>query len=924
MSHENEQINKEKENKQENNIKDETPVNSHEKQNKIEMKNDNTNTNIEKNYQKNTEILTPLEDKQLEIETCTTRSLTKNGKVVKQEDKYTIDKIFSENDVASNQINKEKIKRKETIQEIKNMEDKSAETNIIETRNKELNAKQLQKQDIQNQKVTNNENHIHLIELEMKPQESIIKGKVNDTQLMLLVDTGAAVTAINETVWNKIKDFNTLSCLTDDFSLKTVNGEKVDILGKVDVILTLQDYDFPFEVYVIRNLNYDGIIGRDFLTHFNSYMNFEDGTIKFNPTDSILPFVQYDDITLDDHKICSVHAQSSVTLQPYSQSVISGVVEGTPQTGETGVLIPKVNLSERYSIFGASELVKVLKENHVPVRLLNPTANPIKIYHKTRLANLEIVDSNIETYTLDKAKNKDMSNVSFNDQPTLSKLPDLSKSTLNVDDKQRLHKLLAKYHGIFATTQQELGRTSLIKHTIDTGTNSPIKQRPYRTSPDGKREIEKQVQEMCENNIAQPSTSPWGSPVVLVKKKDGTMRFCVDYRKLNAVTKKDSFPLPLISEVLDSLNETKFFSTLDLKSGYWQIELDPVTQEKTAFVTHNGLFEFSVLPFGLTNSPASFQRLMGHILRGLEYKCALIYIDDIIIFSKTIDDHLKHLEEVFLRLNDANLKLNPTKCVFAKQEIEYLGHIVTQDGIKPDPNKLKAVNEFPIPTDLKQLRSFLGLANYYRRFVKDFALIASPLHQLTKKSVKFCWTPQCQEAFDKLKTALVSAPILAYPNFTKPFHLFVDASSTGIGMTLAQISSDGIEHAIAHNGRNLNQSEMNYSTTEREALALAEAIKKYQPYLHGRKFTVHTDHNALQWLMRVKNPVGRLARWALMLQQFDFDIVYRSGRSNGNADGLSRRNYEKCELFAISKDIDYDVFYNCQRRDQELLRLSNT
>ena len=443
MSHENEQIYEEKENKQENNIKDETPVNSHEKQNKIQMKNDNTNTNIEKNYQKNTEILTPLEDKQLEIETCTTRSLTKNGKVVKQEDKYTIDKIFPENDVASNQINKEKIKRKETIHEIKNIEEKSAETNIIETRNKELNAKQLQKQDIQNQKVTNNENHIHLIELEMKPQDSMIKGKVNDTQLMLLVDTGAAVTAINETVWNKIKDFNTLSCLTDDFSLKTVNGEKVDILGKVDVILTLQDYDFPFEVYVIRNLNYDGIIRRDFLTHFNSYMSFEDGTIKFNPTDSILPFVQYDDTTLDDHKICSVHAQSSVTLQPYSQSVISRVVEGIPQTGETGVLIPKVNLSERYSIFGASELVKVLEENHVPVRLLNPTANPKKIYRKARLANLEIVDSNIETYTLDKAKNKDISNVNFNDQPTLSKLPDLSKSTLNVDDKQRLHKLLA-------------------------------------------------------------------------------------------------------------------------------------------------------------------------------------------------------------------------------------------------------------------------------------------------------------------------------------------------------------------------------------------------------------------------------------------------------------------------------------------------
>ena len=387
------------------------------------------------------------------------------------------------------------------------------------------------------------------------------------------------------------------------------------------------------------------------------------------------------------------------------------------------------------------------------------------------------------------------------------------------------------------------------------------------------------------------------------------------------MTKKDSYPLPLISEVLDSLTGTQYFTTLDLKSGYWQIPLDPATKEKSAFVTHNGLYEFQVLPFGLTNSPATFQRLMGHILRGLEYKSALIYIDDIILFSKSVDEHLKHLEEVFQRLRDANLKLNPKKCEFAKQELEYLGHLVTPNGIKPCPSKIQAVKEFPVPKNLKQLRSFLGLANYYRRFINNFAQIAYPLNQLTKKSIKFVWASECQEAFDKLKRALTSAPILTYPDFTKEFHLFVDASSTGIGMALAQISVDGLEKVIAYNGRNFTQAETNYSTTERECLALIEGIKRFQPYLHGRKFTVHTDHNALRWIMNITSPVGRLARWSLLLQQFNFDVVYRSGKSHGNADGLSRRHYEKCELYVLrqhDRPNVYDKIYVCQRRDREL------
>ena len=311
--------------------------------------------------------------------------------------------------------------------------------------------------------------------------------------------------------------------------------------------------------------------------------------------------------------------------------------------------------------------------------------------------------------------------------------------------------------------------------------------------------------------------------------------------------------MPLVSDTLDALSGTQYFTTLDMKSGYWQIELHPSAREKTAFVTHNGLYEFLVMPFGLTNSGANFQRLMGHISRGIEYRFALIYIDDVIIFSKSFEDHLVHLEKVFRRLREANVKLIPGKCSFVKQKVNYLGHVVTPDGVSQNPDKIRVVQEFPTPTNLKELRNFLGLANYYRRFIKGFAHTASPVNALTRKGVSFLWTKDCANAFDKLKRALVFVPVLAYPDFKEPFLLFVDASSTGIGFTLAQIQQ-GKEVVIAYNGRGLNQAEKNYSITEKEPLALIEGVRKFQPYLHDRKFTVVTaDHSSLRWLLNVKS-----------------------------------------------------------------------
>ena len=318
----------------------------------------------------------------------------------------------------------------------------------------------------------------------------------------------------------------------------------------------------------------------------------------------------------------------------------------------------------------------------------------------------------------------------------------------------------------FAIKSDDLGRTSIIKHHIDTGDSSPINQRPYRAPQVTRKLIEDQLQSMIEQGICVPSQSPWSSPVVMVKKKDGTMRFCVDYRKLNEVTKKDSYPLPRIDDTLDALGGSAFFSTLDLKSGYWQVELDDESREKTAFVTHSGLYEFLVLPFGLTNAPSTFERLMDIVLNRLTWKIALIYIDDIIVFSKSFDEHLHHLEIVFQRLREAGIKLKPSKCDFGKSEVNFLGHVITKDGVMPDPEKIRAVKEFPIPTSVRELRSFLGLAQYYKRFVKDYSKIAATLNSLTgKKGNSFQWTPECDQAFNKIKEALTNPPILSYPDF---------------------------------------------------------------------------------------------------------------------------------------------------------------
>ena len=322
---------------------------------------------------------------------------------------------------------------------------------------------------------------------------------------------------------------------------------------------------------------------------------------------------------------------------------------------------------------------------------------------------------------------------------------------------------------------QSLGRTSAIKHSIRVE-GPPVRQ-PLRRIPYALQDtVRTEVQKMLKEGMIRESSSPWSSPVLMIKKKDGTWRLCVDYRKLNAITHKDAYPLPRIDETLESLSGSQFFTTLDLASGYWQVEVEEGDKEKTAFSTQDGHYEFNVMPFGLTNAPATFERLMECVLAGLTYEQCLVYLDDIVIFSMTFPHHLERLATVFQHLRKAGLTLKPEKCHFAQKEIHYLGHIVSCKGVQADPEKIKAITSYPVPSDIKELRQFLGLSNYYRRFIEHYLDITEPLHKLTRKSgSSYQWTEQCASAFRVLKQRLITPSILAYPNFSHPFVLATDA-----------------------------------------------------------------------------------------------------------------------------------------------------
>jgi len=488
---------------------------------------------------------------------------------------------------------------------------------------------------------------------------------------------------------------------------------------------------------------------------------------------------------------------------------------------------------------------------------------------------------------------------------TLAKELNNKLSHLPADVKERVREVLLKFRGVIAHDENSpLGCTSAVKHTVNTGNAAPIYKKAYRVPHHRKALLEEMVQDQLKKGVVRPSNSPWASPVVLVPKKseDGTpkWRFCVDFRAVNEVTVPDVYPLPNITETLDSLGGCTIFTTLDLRSGYHQIEIDESSKAKTAFNVPGGHYEYNRMPFGLSSAPATFQRLMDSVLSGLKGEKCLVYLDDIIVYSRDLASHLTALTGVFTRLQEANLCVQLSKCNFLVDQVKYLGHVIDRTGVRPDPGKLSAVNSFPKPTTVRDVRAFLGLAGYYRRHVKGFSTIGKPLFDLTKQGVDFIWTPGCQSAFDRLKMALTTAPVLAFPDFRKPFILATDASTHALGAVLSQ-EIDGREHPVAYASRTLQPAEKNYTTTELELLSLVWSTKHFRCYLLGREFKVVTDHAALKWLLSLKDPSSRLTRWTIRLSEFKYTVEHKPGRKHTNADGLSR------SVHAVSKQAELPI-----------------
>lgn len=496
-----------------------------------------------------------------------------------------------------------------------------------------------------------------------------------------------------------------------------------------------------------------------------------------------------------------------------------------------------------------------------------------------------------------------------NNVPVLDDMVVVPKDRLSEDERRDLDAIVDRYQNTLG--KPGLGCTDRVCHSIDTGTARPVRQRYYSYSPKLLEVLHKGLDEWLELGVVEPSCSPWASAVILVKKRDGSYRWVVDLRKVNEVTRADSYPLPKVNDILDQLRDARYISSIDLKSAYFQIPLDEASKEKTAFIVPGrGLFQFRRMPQGLHTSAATWQRFIDQVLGEDLKPYVFVYLDDIIIVSPDFKQHAALLEKVLARLEAAKLTINFEKSQFCREELRYLGYVVDKDGLHVDPEKVEAIAGFQRPDNRKGLSQFIGMASWYRRFVPGFSSIMAPLHALTSRQRKFIWTRECEEAFLLVKEKLMTAPVLACPDFSKEFVLHCDASGVGLGAILTQD-----DKVIAYASRSLTACERKYFPTELECLAVLWAIEKFRCYLEGYKFTVVTDHASLVWLNNLKDPCGRLGRWAVRLQQFDYRIVHRKGKEHEAPDALSRNPlpYDGVSVDLMEVvDASEDAWYNKQ------------
>ena len=708
-----------------------------------------------------------------------------------------------------------------------------------------------------------------------------VEGK---TKGSFLVDSGSQVTLMSISMYEKLDKRDLPAMRENNVPLLAVNGQQLRQHGTCIMNITLGHSHYKHTI-IVCDLPIDGLLGQDFLMTHVKQIDFK--KLKLHLDTEIVSCW----IGGQDAMTCQVQATNTTSLPAHSVRWISVKIPERQHLAETVLIEPISTLVRNRGVI----LLPAVSENKdcIVSKIINVTDMDITLYPNQQLGKCE------SAY---EGKHQEVRNVNTSSEgrettkvpPHLKELISNSSAHLDQDQIKELTKLLIKYQHVFAKSSDDMGRTTEAEHNIDTKEAKPFRI-PPRRQPAALAEAEREeIKKMLERNVIEPSSSSWSSPVTLIRKKDGSIRFCVDYRRLNEITVSDAYPLPRTEDCLDALAGNCWFSTMDLQSGFWQVPLAEASKEKTAFSTKMGLFHFNVLPFGLSNSPACFERLMEKVLKGLQWEECLLFVDDTIVPSKTFEEGIERLEHVLQRFSQANLKLKPTKCNLFQKRIKFLGHVVSKDGTETDPEKIVAVRNWPVPKSAKQVRSFIGLCTYYRKYVKDFSKIAKPLHQLCEKNRRFDWTDECQAAFEILKEKLTTSPILAFPLPNLPFILDTDASDQAVGAVLSQVQ-EGKERVIAYLSKSLITAEQNYCVTRRELLAVVTALRKFHSYLYGQKVLLRTDNSAVSWMKSLKNPSGQTARWLQELETYDLVITHRAGRQHSNADALSRKPCVSCQ-----------------------------
>lgn len=666
------------------------------------------------------------------------------------------------------------------------------------------------------------------------------------TTIELIIDSGASCCLIDK---RNIPE----NIHIDNSQILEVSGVNgiTSTLGYVDTYLGCDAVNYPIRFHIMEQLpsNVIGLIGTNFLKEFGANIDFAKMKMELKSQNC---------------EVLTIPARTEIVTYIETKFIETCVV---------------LNQEVQANVFIANAIVQP-SNGKIPIRMVNIKNKPVHI------SKIQPVIKPASDYLVVETKH-----IKDKEDRIPQLLKELDLGHLSETEKRHILQICTKYADIFCLENDNLTITDIYSPVIKVKKEAqPIYSKPYKLPHTQKVEVEEQIRKMVEDQIIERATSAWNSPILLVPKKSSgdkkKWRLVIDYRKLNVVIEDDKFPLPNIDDIIDALAGAKYFSHLDLSQGYYQCLLRPEDRPVTAFATPSGQYQMTRLPMGLKISPSSFSRLMTIAMSGLDMTKCLVYLDDIIVFGKSIEEHNKNLIDVFEKLRKVNLKLNPKKCNFFKTELLYLGHLISAEGIKPDPAKIDAVKRWPTPTNADEVKRFVAFANYYRKHIKNFAQLCTPLNCLTRKGVQFIWSDECDQAFDTLKKKFMNPPVLDYPNFDKnnTFHLHTDASGYAIGAVLSNDNGKPVAYA----SKTLNKAEQNYPTIEKELLALVWAIRHFRPYLYGRRFIVHTDHRPLVYLFSLTDPSSRLTKFRLALEEYDFEIYYIPGRDNVIADALSR------------------------------------